>query len=110
MPYESGTSGNLNGRPKGTMNKATATARESITAALAGATTEKLAAQLDTLTGKDYIDAYVKLAEFVAPKLSRATVEVSADTPRPDLSSLTDDELRQLLAITRKIKANQTIS
>lgn len=67
MPYEIGTSGNPTGRPKG----ATA-ARETIAAALAGATAEKLAAQLDSLTGKDFIDAYVKLAEFITPKLQRA--------------------------------------
>ena len=34
----------------------------------------KLAAQLDTLTGKDYIDVYVKLAEFVTPKLQRTAL------------------------------------
>jgi hypothetical protein len=71
MPYETGTSGNPAGRPKGSANKATSAARESITAALAGANAKKLAAQLDSLTGKDYIDAYVKLAEFVTPKLQR---------------------------------------
>lgn len=74
MPYEEGTSGNPAGRPKGSSNKATAAARETIAAALAGANAEKLAAQLDTLTGKDYIDAYVKLAEFVTPKLQRTAL------------------------------------
>lgn len=74
MPYESGTSGNLSGRPKGAANKATAAARETIAAALAGADATKLAAHLDTLTGKDYIDAYVKLAEFVTPKLQRTAL------------------------------------
>ncbi|MFD1874258.1 DUF5681 domain-containing protein [Hymenobacter bucti] len=53
MPYETGTSGNPTGRPKGSANKATA-ARETIAAALSGANAEKLAAQLDGLTGKDY--------------------------------------------------------
>jgi hypothetical protein len=74
MPYETGTSGNPTGRPKGSANKATAAARESIAAALAGANAEKLATQLDSLTGKDYIDAYVKLAEFVTPKLQRTAL------------------------------------
>ena len=36
MPYETGTSGNLNGRPKGATNKATTAAREVIGAALSG--------------------------------------------------------------------------
>ena len=74
MPYETGTSGNLNGRPKGAANKATAAARETIAAALAGADAKKLAAHLDSLSGKDYIDAYVKLAEFVTPKLQRTAL------------------------------------
>ncbi|MEJ7662965.1 MAG: DUF5681 domain-containing protein [Hymenobacter sp.] len=73
MPYEEGTSGNPAGRPKGSANKATAAARETI-AATAGANADKLAAQLDTLTGKDYIDAYVKLAEFVTLKLQRTAL------------------------------------
>lgn len=74
MPYETGTSGNPTGRPKGSANKATAAARETIAAALSGANAEKLAAQLDSLTGKDYIDAYVKLAEFITPKLQRTAL------------------------------------
>ncbi|WP_052732786.1 hypothetical protein [Hymenobacter terrenus] len=74
MPYEKGTSGNPASRPKGSSNKATAAARETIAAALAGANAEKLAAQLNTLTGKDYIDAYVKLAEFITPKLQRTAL------------------------------------
>jgi hypothetical protein len=79
MPYETGTSGNPTGRPKGSANKATSAARESIAAALAGANAEKLAAQLDGLTGKDYIDAYVKLAEFVTPKLQRTALAADED-------------------------------
>jgi hypothetical protein len=80
MPYETGTSGNPTGRPKGSANKATAAAREAIAAALGGANAAKLAAQLDGLTGKDYIDAYVKLAEFVTPKLQRTAL--AADEER----------------------------
>jgi chorismate synthase len=75
MPYENGVSGNPHGRPKGAANKATAAARETIAAVLAGADAEKLAAQLNKLTGKDYIDAFVKLAEFVTPKLQRTALQ-----------------------------------
>lgn len=82
MPYEEGTSGNPTGRPKGAANKATAAARETIAAALAGANADKLAAALDTLTGKDYIDAYAKLAEFVTPKLQRTALAVIEEGPR----------------------------
>lgn len=90
MAFEKGQSGNPTGRKAGTPNKATATAREAISAALAGADAGKLAAALDTLTGKDYIDAYVKLAEFVTPKLARTALAVDE---RHDLSDLSDEEL-----------------
>ena len=86
MPYEEGTSGNPAGRPKGSANKATAAARETIAAALAGANAEKLAAQLDTLTGKDYIDAYVKLAEFVTPKLQRTALAAAEGNGRIEVT------------------------
>ena len=74
MAFEKGTSGNCAGRPPGTPNKATTAAREVISAALSATDGAKLAAQLDTLTGKNYIDAYVKLAEFVTPKLQRTAL------------------------------------
>ncbi|MBC6991942.1 hypothetical protein [Hymenobacter sp. BT491] len=74
MPYETGISGNPTGRPKGAANKATAAARETIAAVLAGADATRLATELNTLTGKDFIDAYVKLAEFVTPKLQRTAM------------------------------------
>ena len=69
MAFKKGTSGNAASRKPGIPNKATMAAREVISAALSGTDVAKLAAQLDTLTGKDYIDAYVKLAEFITPKM-----------------------------------------
>ena len=74
MAFEKGTSGNRAGRAPGTPNKATTAAREVIGAALSGTDAAKLAAQLNTLTGKDFIDAYVKLAEFITPKLQRTAM------------------------------------
>ena len=74
MPFETGKSGNPTGRTRGIPNKATAAARETIAAALAGVDASKLAAHLDSLSGREYIDAYVKLAEFVTPKLQRTAL------------------------------------
>jgi len=83
MAFEKGTSGNRAGRTPGTPNKATTAAREVIGAALSGTDAAKLAAQLNTLTGKDFIDAYVKLAEFVSPKLQRTALAAEANTAGP---------------------------
>jgi len=69
MAFETGLSGNPNGRKPGTPNKATTAAREVISAALAGFDAEILQAKMAALDGKDFIDAYVKLAEFIALKL-----------------------------------------
>ena len=83
MAFTKGTSGNRAGRTPGTPNKATTAAREVIGAALSGTDAAKLAAQLNTLTGKDFIDAYVKLAEFISPKLQRTALAAEADTAGP---------------------------
>jgi 3-methyladenine DNA glycosylase/8-oxoguanine DNA glycosylase len=83
MAFTKGTSGNRAGRRPGTPNKATTAAREVIGAALSGTDAAKLAAQLNTLIGKDFIDAYVKLAEFVSPKLQRTALAAEADTAGP---------------------------
>ena len=83
MTFQKGTSGNRAGRTPGTPNKATTAAREVIGAALSGTDAAKLAAHLNTLTGKDFIDAYVKLAEFITPKLQRTALATEADTAGP---------------------------
>ena len=97
MPYESGTSGNLNGRPKGAANKATTAAREVIGAALSGTDAAELAAQLNTLTGKDFIDAYVKLAEFVSPKLQRTALPTDEANSRIEVTMNLGDARQALL-------------
>jgi hypothetical protein len=80
MPYEKGNSGNPTGRRKGTLNKATAQAREVIAHALVGTDADMLRAKLAALEGKDFIDAYVKLAEFITPKMQRTTLPTEQET------------------------------
>lgn len=74
MAYEKGISGNPTGRKSGTPNKATTAAREVISAALAGTDAATLQTKLAALDGKDFIDAYVKLVEFITPKLQRTAL------------------------------------
>ncbi|RPD44847.1 hypothetical protein DNI29_19250 [Hymenobacter sediminis] len=90
MAYEKGTSGNPSGRPKGSANKATTHTRELIGAASSGLDADTLRSHLLTLSGKDFIDAYVKLAEFVAPKLQRTALA-------------TDDEQKGRVKVTLHI-------
>lgn len=75
--FKKGQSGNPEGKPKGAVAKVTADVRETIKAALAGVDSDKLSRKLNELEGKDYIDAYTKLAEFVTPKLART--QLAAD-------------------------------
>ena len=97
MAFTKGTSGNRAGRTPGTPNKATTAAREVIGAALSGTDAAKLAAQLNTLTGKDFIDAYVKLAEFVSPKLQRTALAADEANSRLEVTMNLGDARQRLL-------------
>ena len=97
MAFTKGTSGNRAGRAPGTPNKATTAAREVIGAALSGTDAAKLAAQLNTLTGKDFIDAYVKLAEFVSPKLQRTALATDEANSRIEVTMNLGDARQALL-------------
>jgi hypothetical protein len=77
------------GRPKGIPNKATTTFRQTVTALLDG-NSENVAVWLEQVAtgshGKDpapdkALDLLAKLAEFAAPKLSRA--EIVGDEEKP---------------------------
>ena len=96
MAFQKGTSGNRAGRTPGTPNKATTAAREVIGAALSGTDAAKLAAQLDTLTGKDFIDAYVKLAEFITPKLQRTALATDEANSRMEVTMNLGDARQKL--------------
>ena len=98
MAFEKGYSGNPTGRKPGTPNKATSTARQVISDVLAGTDAATLQAKLVSLDGKEFIDAYVKLAEFVTPKLQRTALEPEA--PTYDYSQLSHSALAELLNIT----------
>lgn len=75
------------GKPKGAVSRVTADVRDTIKAALGGVSSDKLTQKLDSLEGKDYIDAVVKLAEYVVPKLART--QLAADDPGEGRVSVT---------------------
>lgn len=75
------------GKPKGAVAGVTADVRDTIKAALAGVDAATLTSKLKGLEGKDYIDAYTKLAEFVVPKLQRTTL--APDNPEAEGWSIT---------------------
>ena len=97
MAFEKGTTGNRAGRAPGTPNKATTAAREVIGAALSGTDVAKLAAQLNTLTGKDFIGAYVKLAEFISPTLQRTALATDEANSRIEVTMNLGDARQALL-------------
>lgn len=68
------------GRTEGTPNKVTATMREFFTKIIED-NQQKALDELGKLTGKDYIEAYLKLAEYAVPKLSR--IEHTGDAENP---------------------------
>ena len=68
---------------------------------------KELIATLHGLEARDRASILVKLLEYVYPKKKslEASIEVSGEIERSncDLSSLTDDELRTLYALTEKV-------
>lgn len=64
------------GRKRGTPNKATADLREFVSEALE-ATKAQILKDLADMEGRDRVNAWLKLAEFVLPKLTRTQSEIS---------------------------------
>ena len=71
MPFKTGDKKpEKAGRKQGSLNKTTKTMREFFIAIIED-NQKKALEELAKLKGKDYIDAYLKLAEYAVPKLSR---------------------------------------
>lgn len=73
MAFQKGKSGNSNGRPRGAKDKRT-TQWEIFSAYCLEGGLKKFEEELNSLSGKDYVQAFTNLLEFHKPKLTRSTV------------------------------------
>jgi len=96
MPFESGESGNPNGRPRGSQNKDVKSLREKINFLLEDRF-DKIIEDLDDLKPKERIDVYVKLLEYSLPKLNRTTIE--NDHPQMTVEDAREKLLKRIMAI-----------
>ncbi|HPG54623.1 MAG TPA: hypothetical protein PL134_09590 [Smithellaceae bacterium] len=87
MKFEKGKP-KTGGREKGIANKVTKDLRESIKALLEEQF-EQVAADLKGLEPKSRVEAWLKLAEFVLPKLQRTEIDAALSTPEADSRPIT---------------------
>lgn len=100
---------NLNGRPKGAMNKTTAETKE-LLQKIVSAELEGITERLEQLDNKERIDAVIKLLPYIVPKQSEIRVEPKAnnfESITVDLSTLTTDELIERAKAFKKIEDNE---
>jgi hypothetical protein len=88
MPFEKGKSGNPRGRKKGTQNAVNRDLRERVRDLLESQF-EQVAIDLAGLEPRDRVNAWLKLSEFVLPKLQRSETVI-------DFSKLSDAEIDTL--------------
>jgi hypothetical protein len=89
MAFEKGISGNPNGRPKGSQNRATGQLRTFITDFLEQRF-EQVVNDFEQLEPKDRIKIYTDLLQYGLPKLQSVSTGI-------DLENMSDEQLDQLL-------------
>ncbi|HVA98479.1 MAG TPA: hypothetical protein VNG53_06255 [Bacteroidia bacterium] len=107
MGLKRGNTNNPEGRPKGSTNKVTADLRKKINDFLSD-NWKLLQNDFITLEPKDRWQFYEKLLSYGLPKLQNIRLEakdtIDCENNKIDVSKLTDDELRQLAGIQRKLR------
>jgi len=79
VKFKKGQSGNNKGRPVGAIDKDKRKLREIIGSTL-DENADRVKEELDRLSGKDFLNFYIKLLEFGLPKLQRQTIEIDQET------------------------------
>ena len=102
MPFKKGASGNPNGRTKGMPNAITRDLRQRVQELLEK-NFDKVAANIEALEPKEQIAVWLKLAEFVLPKLQRAEMDVYTEEKEKEnvLLSLPVEKQAEILRIIR---------
>lgn len=100
MPFPSGVSGNINGRPPGAKGKVTNRMRELLTK-LWEDDFEEVQKEIRLLKGKDKINAYIDILPYIVPRLQNTSLDI-------DVEKLSDQDLDQLFEmIMAKANGNE---
>ena len=78
MAFKKGKSGNPNGRPVGAIDKDKRKIREIIGNALDD-NADRFQEEFERLKGEEFLNFYIKLLEFILPKLQRQAIEIEPE-------------------------------
>ncbi len=107
MPFKKNQSGNLLGRPKGTPNVVTGQIRKILAEFLEDKVNE-LPKIFDQLEPEQKIDALMKIASYVVPKLSATTIEAGMTIER--FLEMSDAEREEYLLAIKSGANNENIN
>lgn len=93
------------GRPKGSPNKIESTTKKFLQDLIDGST-DKIEAELKSLSGKAFLDAVSNFMEYVQPKLSRTELKAEIqEVEQFNVEGMSTDDLKELAEIKRKMDA-----
>lgn len=92
MKIKKGEVRNPGGRTVGSKNKVNRKARN-IILKLVEEGEEKLRSEMELLEGKDYVDIYLKMMEYVLPKLSRIEYDPQKEQEEKEVEQIKEEVL-----------------